>query len=119
MKKLFAAVILLSFLGMIILPIGVFAADGQLHELTENITDEKGIFALFTVITNWIFTIFLALAVIFIIIAAFQFITAGGKAESVSEARQKIIWAVIGIIIALVARSIPAVLENLVRDINV
>jgi len=118
MKKLFSAIILLSFLGMAILPVGVFAGDGTLHTVPSGIKDQEGLFKLLTVITDWIFTIFLALAVIFIIIAAFQFITAGGKAESVSEARQKIIWAAVGIIVALVARAIPAVLESLVRPIT-
>ncbi|OHA64091.1 MAG: hypothetical protein A2842_02185 [Candidatus Wildermuthbacteria bacterium RIFCSPHIGHO2_01_FULL_48_25] len=65
------------------------------------------------VITNWVFAVFVAISVIFIVLAAFQFVTAGGKPEEVSMARQKLIYAVIGIAIALLARALPAVLRNI------
>ncbi|MBI2641968.1 MAG: hypothetical protein HYW96_00105, partial [Candidatus Wildermuthbacteria bacterium] len=45
--------------------------------------------------------------------AAFQFVTGGGKPEEVSAARQKLIYAVIGIAIALLARALPLVLRNI------
>ncbi|MBI2641969.1 MAG: hypothetical protein HYW96_00110 [Candidatus Wildermuthbacteria bacterium] len=64
-------------------------------------------------ITNWVFAVFIAISVIFIVLAAFQFVTGGGKPEEVSAARQKLIYAVIGIAIALLARALPLVLRNI------
>jgi len=110
MKKLFAVVILLSLVALIMVPMGVLAQ----QEIPETITTPDALVTLIETITNWVFTVFLLLAVLFLIIGAMQFVTAGGKPESVSEARQKIIWAVVGIVIALLARSIPAVLTNIV-----
>lgn len=65
-------------------------------------------------ITNWVFAVFVAIAVIYIVLAAFQFVTGGGKPEEVSGARQKLIYAVIGIAIALLARALPLVLRNII-----
>lgn len=118
MKKLFAAVLLVSLLAIVAFPLAVSAAHpGGVHVLPETIKTQANLFSLITLITNWVFTIFLILAVIFIILAGLQFLTAGGKPEGVSEARQKLIWAAVGILVALLARGIPAVLENLVKGI--
>ncbi|MBI1984855.1 MAG: hypothetical protein HYS60_01950, partial [Candidatus Wildermuthbacteria bacterium] len=64
---------------------------------------------------NWIFTIFVIVAVLFIILAAFQFVTSGGDAAKVGEARQKLIWAIVGIAIAVMSRGLPAVIRNLLN----
>lgn len=52
----------------------------------------------------------LALSVIVIIYAAFKYMTAGGNEETVLETHKMITWAVVGIIVALVAFSIPKLL---------
>lgn len=113
MKKLFSVVALLSLMGLAVLPLGASAAPPTNPAPTIATTPE-GLVKIVENITDWVFVIFLLLAVIFIIIAAMQFVTAGGKPESVSEARQKIIWAAVGIIVALAAKAIPAVLQNIV-----
>lgn len=64
--------------------------------------------------TNWVFAIFIVLSIIFVLLAAFQFVTAGGQAEKVGEARQKLIWAAVGIMIALLAKGIVPVVKSIV-----
>ena len=63
-------------------------------------------------VVNLLFTVLLVASVIFIILAAFQFIAGGGDPNAVVQARQKLIWAVVGIVVALLARSIPKVIQN-------
>ena len=65
-------------------------------------------------LTNWLFVILSVTAVIFIVLAAFQFITSGGNPEAIGEARRKLLYAAIGIVIALVARAIPFVLASII-----
>ncbi len=61
-------------------------------------------------VTNWIFAGFVSLAVVMIILAALQFVTSGGDAVKLGEARQKLIWAAIGIGVALLSRAfVPAI----------
>ena len=44
-------------------------------------------------ITDWLFVILLVIAVVFIVLAGFQFIVGGGDPQAVAQARQKLIWA--------------------------
>jgi len=70
--------------------------------------------ALLETIVNWIFVVLLVVAVIFIVLAAWQFITGGGELQQVSQARQKLLYAAIGIIVALLSRGIVAAIRNIV-----
>jgi len=60
-------------------------------------------------ITDWIFYIVFAVAIIFIIMGALTIMTAGGSPEKVTSGRNYILYAVIGVIIALAAKGIPAI----------
>ena len=65
--------------------------------------------ALFTTldnIANLVFGLLLAVAAIFIVIAAYDFVTAAGDAEKVNTARMYVIYALMGIIVAYLARSL-------------
>ena len=64
-------------------------------------------------IGNWVFAIFLAISLIYIILAAFQFITGGSDPAKISEARQKLIYAAIGIAIALLAAGFDDILRSI------
>jgi len=77
-------------------------------------TSGAGGLALIQNITNWIFIIVLLFSVIFIVLAGWQFISGGGDAQQVAQARNKLLWGVIGIIVAVVARAIPVVVESIV-----
>ena len=63
-------------------------------------------------ITNWIFAGFVALAVIMVILAALQLLREGGNPEKLSEARLKLIWAAIGVMIALVSKGFVPVIRS-------
>ncbi|MBI4217378.1 MAG: hypothetical protein HY603_01055 [Parcubacteria group bacterium] len=63
-------------------------------------------------VVNLVFTGLIILSVFFIIFAAFQFVTAGGDPAAIVQARQKLIWAAVGIIVALIARALPVVIRS-------
>ena len=64
-------------------------------------------------IANFLFTISIPIAVIFIIIGGFQFATAAGNPEKINAGKRTITWAVIGIVVLLVAGSIAKLIENI------
>lgn len=66
------------------------------------------------IIGSWVFAIFLAISVIYIILGAFQFVTGGGDPEQVSGARQKLIYAAIGIAIALLAAGFDDIIRSVI-----
>ena len=64
-------------------------------------------------VTNWIFAGFASLAVVMVLIAAIQFVKAGGNPEKISEARQKLIWAAVGVAVALAAKGFVPVMRSI------
>jgi len=62
-------------------------------------------------ITNWIFFIFFALAVIFVVFAAFNFLTAAGDPDKAKSARNQLTYAIIAIAVALIARVVPVLVR--------
>ncbi len=65
-------------------------------------------------ITNWAFTILIAVAAMFIIFAAFNFVTASGEAEKVKAAREYVLYALVGVVVALLARGLVSLIETVV-----
>ncbi len=120
MKTFFAVFLMLSVLAVFALP--VMATHGGTHVEPEgagapvaNVPNTAPkLMSIIDTITNWIFAIFTVLTIIFVLLAAFQFVTAGGDAVKVGEARQKLIWASVGIIIALASKGLVPVIRNIV-----
>jgi hypothetical protein len=65
-------------------------------------------------ITDWIFLGVVTIAGIMILIGAFNIVTAGGSPEKVNTGRSYIIFAAVGIIIALIAKLIPTIAKNII-----
>jgi len=65
-------------------------------------------------IVNWLFTILLVVAVVFLVLAAFNFVTAGGSEEKVTTARSQVMYALIGVMVALLARGLIALVRRIV-----
>ncbi len=62
-------------------------------------------------ITDWIFYIFMMVAVIMIIIGAFSFMFSAGDPTKAERGKKILIYSVIGIVIALLAKLVPSVIR--------
>jgi len=65
------------------------------------------------VVTDWIFIFLIAIAVVLIVIAGFMYLTSGGDSTRQGQAKGFIMGAVVGIVIALLARVVPAVVTGI------
>jgi len=112
MKKVLPALVLISLLAA---PVMGLAAEGD--EPTQlpdtKITTMGGLVGLVKTIGAWIFTALLAVAAIFLVVAGFMWVTAGGNVEQTTKARQMLINALIGLAIALGTRGLIAIIEGL------
>ena len=63
--------------------------------------------------TDWIFIIILAIVIIFVLMGAFTLLTSAGSDEKVNTGRNYIIFALIGLGAALLARAFPYILRTL------
>ena len=92
-----------------------FTADGDICSYEEN--QLCGMCCLMSTvyyITDWMFTILIVLVVIFVVWGGFQFLTAAGDTEKITAGRNRIMYAGIGLAIALLARAVPAIVRYLV-----
>ena len=76
-----------------------------------------GVIDLIRTITNWMFTILLVVAVIFILLAAFKYLASEGG-EEVAVAHKMLIYAAVAIAVAFLAKGIVYVVAELVTTGN-
>lgn len=65
------------------------------------------------VVTDWVFTGLLAMVVIFILYGAFKLLKSGGDSKKIGEGRLMIVYAAVGMIVALLAKAIPSLVRTL------
>lgn len=100
------------FLSLVVLPTVVF---GQFKEPpTTTITSLANVQSLLNTILSWIYIIFFIVAAIFIILAAFGYLSAQGDEEKVRKAKQQLIYAIVAIVIALIAVGVDNIVAGLI-----
>ena len=115
MKKNLSKLILVSSLiALFVLP-SVILVSAQGETVTEVLSSADDVITLIETLTNWFFSFLLAIAVIFIILAAWTFLTAGGNPESVTKARQMLVYAIIGIAVAILAKSVVPIVKAILE----
>ncbi len=65
-------------------------------------------------ITDWVFVILMAVSSLMIIWGAVLFTTSQGNPDSVSKARQLILFAAVGIAVALFSRAVPPAVKMII-----
>ena len=65
-------------------------------------------------VTDWLFYILVVLTSLLVIFGAFTISTAGGDPGKVSSGRNYILYAMVGLALALLSRAIPRIVEGLV-----
>ncbi len=114
MKKLFLLGLILSF---VFVPAIIGATNGNgndspSYEMAESGDLEATIYNL----ANALFLILMAAAVVAILVAGFMFISAGGDPDKMASARNFVIFALVGVIVALLARVLVNWAASLVTD---
>lgn len=96
MKKILASLTL----GLILLPLIVSAQapvlSGDPDLVTETILR----------VTDWLFYLLIFAAVVVVILAAYSFLTAAGDPDKVSKARNYIVYALVALVVAFLARAL-------------
>ena len=70
-------------------------------------------------ITNWLFYFLILLAVIFIIVAAFKYLTAAGDPEKVKSASHELLYAAIAIVVGILAKATPSLVGSIIGQAGV
>lgn len=109
MKKIF-----LSLLGGIVFPFTALAQvpPGAPNSVGAPIQDPNTVILYIQTIGNWIFSLLLAIAVIYILLAAYNYLT-GSTGEGVSKAHKMLLWAAVAITVAIFSKGIVYVVAKL------
>ncbi|MDP2629745.1 MAG: TrbC/VirB2 family protein [Candidatus Harrisonbacteria bacterium] len=67
-------------------------------------------------IGDWMFRIFMIIAVIMIVIAAFQFLFAGGDTDKFSNAKRSLVYAIVAVAVAVLSSGIVRVVETIIKE---
>jgi hypothetical protein len=92
---------------------GLSVAFAQQQELVGPITTTNGLQQLMCNILGWFFWFIIILSVIMVLLAAFDYVTAGDDTEKTTRGRKRLTYAAVGIIIALLAAGFPQIVSNL------
>jgi len=134
MKKVLPALVLISFLVVLFVPLMVSARAPEtctlrldLREITGRPACTSGatirfdgpdaICCFFNTVYNiidWVFVILMAVAILLGLMGAFHILTSAGAEEKVTTGRNYILYAVLGVIVALVAKAIPSFIRLLI-----
>ena len=76
--------------------------------------DKASLMAFLCNIISWMIMILFAVAIIMIVMAAFQYVTAGDDTEKTSKARRTLTYSAIGIAVALIAYGFPAIVSSVI-----
>lgn len=76
------------------------------------VSDATGLLSLVNDVLAWVFTGILILSTFFFLYAAFLYVTARGEEDQVKQAKNVLLYGVIGIVVAVLAQSIQFVVRN-------
>jgi len=82
-----------------------------------NATDLKNI--LCQVVFSWMFVFLLVLSAIMGLVGGYWYATSGGDSEKVKKATNTLIYAAVGVVVALMAKGIPTLVGNLLGQTGV
>ena len=80
-----------------------------------NIKEFGGVVKIVMEVTRWTYTIFFIIAVLYILFAAYTYLTAQSEPEKIKSATNQIIYAAIAIAVALLAVSINAIVRSIIK----
>lgn len=71
------------------------------------------LFSTINYVVNWIFMALMIIVIILILVGAFTLVTSGGDAEKVGKGRNYVVFALVGVAVALLARAMPYLIRSI------
>ena len=72
------------------------------------------VFSSISLVVNWIFFALIVVSVLMGVYGAFEIVTSGGNAEKVDSGRKFILYAIIGLVVAFLIRSVPFIAKTII-----
>ena len=106
--------VILTLIGLLLVPTSLLAVTKiEIPPDPPPVQSLSDLVTIMNKVGEYIFAIVFALAIIFILVSAFQFLTAAGNPERITSARQTLIYALVAVGIAAVAWGLPRLITTL------
>ncbi len=102
----------LPFLTGAITP-GTIPSAGELGIPESPIEEPEGLLYVVAGVVEWVYVIFLIIAVMYVLFAAYNYLTGASEPEKIKKARSQLIYAAIAIAVALLAVAFVSIVKNL------
>lgn len=70
--------------------------------------------SLICIAINWIFWALIVLTIIFVLVAAFGYLTAAGDPDKVKTASHRLLYAAVAVVVALIAKGLPLIVSSFI-----
>lgn len=112
-EKVFKKAIVGIGLSIALLPLLALAQAGQVPGPI--ITSPTDISVLISRILNWVAGIIMTIAVIMLLFSAVMYLTAGGSEERVGKAKSYLLYAIVGIVVAILTFSVQPFITTVLQ----
>jgi Na+/proline symporter len=121
-----ASLLSLILVGVFIFPFAVSATvsvgDGpdqvqqNLNIGVQNIKNVSDMSSILETIVKWVYSVFFVVAVLFVLLAAYHFIQGGSNPKAVETAKAQLKYAVIAIVVALLATAVSVIIQKFMQS---
>jgi hypothetical protein len=87
-------------------------------DMSSPVTQVSQVQSMLISVVKWTYTIFFVMAVFFILLAAYNFITAQGDEKKIGAARKQLKYAAIGIAVALLASGMSLLVRGTIQELS-
>lgn len=105
MKKIILSLVTVSAVALPLLAMAAFNPGSTPNPPTD-------IGTIVNAVLNFVWILFVALAILSILFAGVLFLTSQGDPEKVKTARTAVLWGIVGIVVAIIAFSIVLIVRN-------
>ena len=85
-------------------------------DTSSGITTASGVLDVVKKVIGWVYVVFFVLAVLFILFAAFTYLSAAGDEEKIKTAKNQIIYAAVAVVVALLAVGFSQIIGSVVTQ---
>lgn len=97
---------ILIFAGFLTIPALVFAASAPVINTIDDIKN------LIIKLTDWVFLLLAAIAVVILVWGAFEFVTSEGNPDKVKTAKDRVTFAIIALVLAILAKGMVEIVKS-------
>ena len=110
-----AKIALVSFGILGLLGAGIALAQPEtIVPIPENITDYPSFIRAVKNVLNFVFSVLLIASIAVMLVAGYYYVTSSGEKDKIDQATKMIVYAAVGLIIALLSKALQAIIPDLV-----